>query len=85
MFYVESYVNTKVLRNIMLEWSIFKLLIDEELLEDFQNGYHYEQCALENEVCSCDSGIQEFKDDYNNGVIGTRGLVAFVPIDESDD
>jgi hypothetical protein len=42
MFYVESYVNTKVLRNIMLEWSIFKLLIDEELLEDFQNGYHYE-------------------------------------------
>jgi hypothetical protein len=42
MFYVESYVNTKVLRNIMLEWSIFKLLIDKELLVDFQNGYHYE-------------------------------------------
>lgn len=79
---MESYVNTKVLRNIMLEWSIFKLLIDEELLVDFQNGYHYEQCALENELCSCDSGIEEFEGGLK---YGTRGLVAFVPIDESDD
>ena len=68
MLYVAGMTNTTILKNILDEWSIMELLIDQQLVQDFENDYFIELCSEQDEECACESG-----------------LVAFSPIDESDE
>jgi hypothetical protein len=58
-FYVAGGTNL-LLNGIMKEWGILEFLIDQSLIEDYENDYFIEMCAAENENCECESGLIAF-------------------------
>jgi hypothetical protein len=58
-FYVAGGTNI-LLNGIMKEWAILEFLIDQQLIEDYENDYFISMCSSENENCRCESGLIAF-------------------------